>query len=188
MKIAIIGMMGSGKTEIGRILASRLGFECVDLDAYIEADNGTTVADIFRASGEAEFRALEENALALLANRPAEMVICCGGGVVLSARNRQILRERCITVWLDVPPSELVRRLEGQRDARPLLLDDTWMETIRRLYSERRVLYEHASTLRYAWREGEAAQESASEIERLIRGQAAPSALQEGADSTPHSR
>lgn len=164
-------MMGSGKTEIGRILSSRIGLDCIDLDEYIQASAHMAVVDIFKVFGEAHFRDLEERALEQLALNGQEFVLCCGGGVVLSEKNRAVLKDRFLSVWLDVPLVELERRLANHRVGRPLLMAENWMERLKLLYTQRRLLYKNSATIRYCWQKEEGIAESAIEIERLIHAQ-----------------
>jgi len=174
MKIAIVGMMGSGKTEIGQRLSAKMGFECVDLDARIEKTAGMSIVDIFERLGEARFREMESRALAELAERGEDFVLCCGGGVVLSGVNRAILLRNFVSVWLDVPLQELERRLSDQRSGRPLLCDAAWREKLKTLYESRSPVYEASAQLCYRWAPGHDAEESAAEIERLILARAVP--------------
>ncbi len=174
MKIAIVGMMGSGKTEIGRILSAKMNFDCVDLDGYIEQSARMSIVDIFNAFGEARFRELESSALAELAVSEKDFVLCCGGGIILSEKNREILTRRFTSVWLDVPLQELERRLMDQRTTRPLLLEAHWKEKLNTLYISRGDLYQASTHLRYRWEPSHSAEESAAEIERLIRAHITP--------------
>ncbi len=179
MKIAIVGMMGSGKSEIGQRLSSRLDLRCIDLDVYIENSIGMPIFDIFRMHGEAQFREHESRALTELATRDKDFVLCCGGGVVISDKNREILLRHFLSVWLDVPLHELVHRLMDQRSNRPLLRGPGWKEKLKELYEYRSPLYEASAHLRYRWEPGQGAEESATEIERLIRAQLIPGDPQE---------
>ncbi|MCC6952681.1 MAG: hypothetical protein IT290_01045 [Deltaproteobacteria bacterium] len=116
--VALIGMMGAGKSTVGKELAARLDRPYVDLDAQIEANVGSAIPDIFRQRGEPAFRALESQALvAALEQNPG--VISCGGGIVLAAENRRMLQEHALPIWLWAEPSRLAARV-GAAD-RPLL-------------------------------------------------------------------
>lgn len=118
--IALIGLMGAGKTAVARALGERLAVSVADLDAMLEAETGRTIADQFADQGEAEFRRREGLALrrALAAG---VRVIACGGGVVLDPANRSLLHERCDVVWLEVSAHEAARRLATVPATRPLL-------------------------------------------------------------------
>ncbi|MFM7045991.1 MAG: shikimate kinase [Ilumatobacteraceae bacterium] len=142
--LVLVGMMGVGKSTIGRIAAERLGRVLVDTDALVEQGAGQTVREIFAAEGEGGFRARESAALAeaLAAATPA--VIATGGGVVLAEHNRQLLDGAAArVVWLSAEPSTLVDRLRasaGGTSARPLLDGDA-EGTLQRMCAEREALY-----------------------------------------------
>jgi shikimate kinase len=114
----LIGMMGAGKTTLGRHLAQELGYRFFDTDSVIEEVAQQSIPDLFAAEGEAGFRALETQVLAEL-SAYTRLAIATGGGIVLPQQNWSYLRHGII-VWLDVPLPELHRRLQGDRQ-RPLL-------------------------------------------------------------------
>lgn len=116
----LVGMMGSGKTTVGRLCAADLDRPFVDLDARIEARAGRPVAEIFAHDGEAAFRRLEGEALDEVAASPVAAVVACGGGVVLDPDHRVRLRDAGFVVWLDAPAGVLAGRL-GAGEGRPLL-------------------------------------------------------------------
>jgi shikimate kinase len=119
--VALIGFMGAGKTSVGRILADRTGLTFRDLDAEIERQAGLSVAEIFERHGEPVFREQERVMLARLC-AGANQVIACGGGTLLDVRNRDVVKERCVAVWLRVSQEEILRRVKRRgADARPLL-------------------------------------------------------------------
>lgn len=159
--IALVGFMGSGKTEVGRIIAASLGVEFQDLDEWIEASAGATVSALFSTLGEEGFRKLEHRALTAAADWGRPFVLSCGGGIVGLETNRHLLKERFRTVWLDVPDQELESRLEGCRAGRPLLADDRWRERIRELCEKRRPWYGEVARLRHLWCPGEGPEDSA---------------------------
>jgi shikimate kinase len=118
--IALIGLMGAGKSEVARRIAGRLGLPMRDLDAEFERQAGRTIAQWFAERGEASFRERERELLErAVAEGPA--VIACGGGAVLDEAARAALAARCRTVWLEVSPAEAARRLSGSAATRPLL-------------------------------------------------------------------
>jgi len=138
--LVLVGLMGSGKSTVGRLLAERLGRPLVDTDAAVEAATGRTVREIWLADGEPAYRVLENGVVvdALAAAEPA--VIAAAGGVVLSADNRRALRESdALVVWLRADPDVLVERAtSGQH--RPLLDDDP-RGTLQRMALDREALY-----------------------------------------------
>ena len=137
--------MGAGKTTVGRAAAGRLGWAFIDSDAQVEARAGRTVAEIWRADGEAGFRHLEAEALAAaLAStdqRPA--VVAAAGGVVLDRRNRALLEQHPPVVWLRARLDTLARRV-GTGEGRPLLAEDP-RSALERLMAVRYPLYEQVA-------------------------------------------
>jgi 3-dehydroquinate synthase len=120
-RIALIGLSGSGKTTVGKLLARTLGWRYVDTDQVIETQTQQPITAIFAQAGESAFRSLESQALAQ-ALEEQHVVIATGGGLVEDLTNRERLRQSALTVWLHAPTSTLVSRLAGTRD-RPLLAD-----------------------------------------------------------------
>ena len=140
----LCGMMGSGKTDVGRLLAERLDWEFVDTDDQIEREQARSVAEIFAEEGEPSFRAHERAVLERLPARRA--VVALGGGAVVAAENRALLREHGTVVWLDAEPEVLARRI-GAGAARPLLADldaEERVERLRELRAEREPFYADA--------------------------------------------
>lgn len=168
MRIALVGFMGCGKTSIGGILASRLALPFVDLDGEIEASSGTTIAEIFSRQGESGFRAIEERCLAALAGRQGPFVLACGGGVVLSPANRAVLRKDFAAIWIDVPFSELKKRLAGEREQRPLLESDDYEDRAKKLFLARKQLYETTAQFTVRWEQGESPEASALKIIEML--------------------
>ncbi len=134
--VYLIGMPGSGKSEVGRIVAERLQVPFVDLDEEIEAASGMPAVDAFRTEGEEEFRRRETAALSRISSRN-RMVVACGGGTVVAADNRTLLRAGGTVVWLDVPAHAIVERVDFGAD-RPLLRTP---EDVEVLLKEREPLY-----------------------------------------------
>lgn len=142
--ILLAGMMGSGKTSVGRALAGRLGWDFIDTDARIEAEAEQSIAEIFRRGGESRFRALERAVLERLPERRA--VIALGGGALVAEENRALLRGKGTLVWLDAPAESLLERVGDARE-RPLLagLDrGARLERLRALAAARRDAYAEA--------------------------------------------
>ena len=149
--IALIGLMGAGKSAVARVLGERLGVSVADLDGMIEAVEGCSVAELFERAGEAWFRRRESELLAE-AIRSGVQVVACGGGVVLDADRRRLLRERCRVVWLEASPAIAAARLEASGgDApslRPLLAGRPARERLETLLRERAPLYAEAAHAR----------------------------------------
>lgn len=117
--IALVGLMGAGKSTIGKKLAERLGLPFRDADAEIELAAGSSISEIFAKFGEHEFRAGEQRVIARLLNEPAH-VMATGGGALTNPETRALLKGRAITVWLKADLELLARRV-ARRDTRPLL-------------------------------------------------------------------
>lgn len=138
-RIFLVGPMGAGKTTIGRQLARRLHLAFVDTDREIEQRAGVDIATIFDFEAEAGFRARESRILDELTRRD-DIVLATGGGAVLAAENRQLLRERGFVVHLAIPIEEQLRRTRRDR-SRPLLQNTDRRATLTRLAEERDPLY-----------------------------------------------
>lgn len=110
--IILVGYRGSGKTTIGRVLAARLGWAFADADDAVEAGAGMSIADIFAAEAETGFRNREAAALAELCAR-TELVVATGGGAVLRAANRVLLKANGFVVWLTASPEAIWERLQA---------------------------------------------------------------------------
>ncbi|WP_426028773.1 shikimate kinase [Brevundimonas sp. TWP2-3-4b2] len=117
--IALVGLMGVGKSTVGRRLARRLGLPFADGDVEIEAAAGMTVSEIFARLGEAEFRAGEARVMKRLLDGP-RMVLATGGGAILNAETRAALQARAVTVWMRADLKTVSERVQ-RRDTRPLL-------------------------------------------------------------------
>lgn len=137
--LILVGMMGAGKTSVGRRVAKALQRRFVDADAALEKETGRTIPDIFATDGEAGFRAIERGVIGRLADDPNPLVIATGGGAVLSPETRALLRERGTVVWLRATPETLLKRVRGGA-GRPLLADDP-AGTLTRLCATREEFY-----------------------------------------------
>lgn len=145
--VVLVGMMGAGKTTVGRSVASRLGVDFVDTDDLVEARAGKSVRDIFASHGEAAFRTLESQVLAESLKSPVDVVVAAAGGTVLSESNRAALREHAdVVVWLDADVSALGER--ASRGAHRPLLDGDVEDRLMALDGERRVLYQSVADVR----------------------------------------
>lgn len=138
--IFLIGMMGAGKTTLGRQLARHLKREFYDLDHELEARCGVPVATIFDIEGEAGFRRRETLELDICSRRP-EIILATGGGAILAEANQHMLKERGTVVYLRANINELYRRLERDK-TRPLLQTANPQERIASLLAEREPIYE----------------------------------------------
>ena len=139
--------MGSGKSTIGKLLASRLSLPFVDLDDLIVSQAGKTIPDIFQDEGEEAFRALESRLLAEVLMRDSEQVIATGGGVILSAENRALMKESGRVIWLDASPVVLAKRIAGDSN-RPLLDGVDPLFKMISLAAQRNPLYAEVADLR----------------------------------------
>jgi shikimate kinase len=144
--IALVGLSGSGKSTVARLLAERLGWRLCDTDAMIVAGAGRSAAQIFAEEGEASFRALEAAALRQ-ALEHVPCVVATGGGIVLRADNRALLRTHACVVWLDAPTGELIARLRAHDEERPLLAGDA-VARLEALRTARGSLYREVADLR----------------------------------------
>jgi len=138
--IVLVGMMGAGKSSVGRALAVKLERPLLDSDEMIEARTGRTVREIWQADGEPAYRLLETDVLVEALDAPTPSVIAAAGGIVLSEANRRALRESdSYVVWLLADVDVLLRRV--QSGAHRPLLDDDPEGTLRRMFVEREPLY-----------------------------------------------
>jgi shikimate kinase len=143
--IFLVGLMGAGKTTVGRRLAKRLGKTFYDCDEEIERATGVKIPVIFDIEGEAGFRAREARILAQLVVH-SDIVLATGGGAVLSADNRKLLAENGMVVYLRALASDLWARTRHDRN-RPLLKTDQPLARLEELYAERDPLYRSIADL-----------------------------------------
>ncbi len=141
--VVLTGMMGVGKSTIGKLLAKKLSFNFVDIDALIEKKEGSPIKVIFGRNGENYFRKLEQE-LVLQEIHKRNSVISLGGGAFLSRSIRSAVREFSISFWLDVNLDILTKRLQNNVN-RPLLGKKNISETINKIYLERKETYNEAS-------------------------------------------
>jgi len=144
--VALVGMMGAGKTSIGKRLATRLGVCFCDADDEIEAAAGMTVAEIFAKYGEGEFRRLERNVIARLLGEGPH-VLATGGGAYMDESTRNAMRANAFTIWLRAPIDILLGRVRKRQEhdqSRPLLNTSDMRGTLERLLTVREPVYAQA--------------------------------------------
>ncbi|QIF00887.1 shikimate kinase [Roseimicrobium sp. ORNL1] len=144
--VILVGLMGSGKSTVGRMVAHSLGFGFADTDHLITDAAGQTIPEIFAAEGEEGFRVRETAALRSLVGRDG-MVIATGGGIVTRPENLPLLKQLGFVVWLNADPNTLHRRTAHSHD-RPLLKNPDPAGTLRKLHEGRSPLYEQASDMK----------------------------------------
>jgi shikimate kinase len=141
--IVLVGMMGVGKSSIGRRLAARLSVPFVDADMEIEKAAGMSIADIFGRHGEADFRSGEARVIArLLEGGP--QVLATGGGAVLNADTRAAIKAKGVSIWLAAEFEVLMRRINKRKNERPLLQTADPAATLRQLMVSREPIYAQA--------------------------------------------
>ncbi len=140
--IVLVGLMGVGKTTVGRRLAQRLGLPFVDADAEIERAAGMTIADIFARFGEAHFRDGERRVIARLVDGSPK-VVATGGGAFVNDGTRALILAKAIAVWLDADIDTLVERV-GRRNHRPLLTGKDPGAVLAELAAKRNPIYAQA--------------------------------------------
>lgn len=144
--IALVGFMGTGKTDVGRLLARKLDKDFVELDELIEQKAGKTIPEIFQQDGEIAFRELEIEATREAAAQK-NAVIACGGGVILNQINVDRLREQGVIVYLTASPEAILQRTSSDTDERPLLVAEDRTSRVEKLLNFRRPFYEHAADI-----------------------------------------
>ena len=137
INIYLIGMMGSGKSTVGKILAKKLGKQCIDLDKIIEKRVGESIEYIFENEGELKFRYYETIELKKISNA----VVACGGGIILSNENLNFMKRNGQIIYLRATINELEKRLIKSKN-RPLLKNRDLRESLEGLLAERKKKYE----------------------------------------------
>jgi shikimate kinase len=138
--IVLVGMMGVGKSSIGRRLAARLGVPFVDADAEIEKAAGMSIADIFARHGEADFRSGEARVIARLLDGGPQ-VLATGGGAVMNADTRAAIKAKGVSIWLSAELDVLMRRINKRKNDRPMLQTADPAATLRELLVAREPVY-----------------------------------------------
>ncbi len=160
--VFLVGLMGAGKTTVGRLLAKRLGWRFVDADQEIESRTGVPVATIFEIEGEEGFRDREAKVIAELTKQP-DIVLATGGGAVLSQDSRRAMKEGGFVVYLYATPEVLYERTKTDK-TRPLLQVDDRLGKLRSLYVVRDPLYREVASFTV-----EVGRNQASQIVRRIQ-------------------
>jgi len=143
--IALIGFMGTGKTTVGEILAKKLNKSFIELDKFIEKIAGKTIPEIFKEDGEIRFRELEIEACKKISDKK-NLVIACGGGVVLNKINIDYLKQNSIIICLEATPDIIFERtMKDGKEKRPLLSNPNPKKTIQDLLEFRAPFYKAAS-------------------------------------------
>ena len=145
--IALIGFMGAGKTEVGRALAEKLNKKFVELDSLIEQKAGKSIPDIFQQDDEITFRELEIEVTKEV-SKNKNLVIACGGGVVLNKINIDRLKKEGIIVYLTASPRAILKRVSSDENERPLLKTASKALAIQELLRFRKPFYERAADIK----------------------------------------
>ena len=140
--LTLTGMMGVGKSTIGKILAKKLNYNFVDVDKIIEKKEGSSINSIFKNKSESYFRKIE-NDISLLELKKNNTVISLGGGAFLNNTLRKSVKRLSISFWLDIPVDDLIKRLRKSRQ-RPLLFSKNVRETVKKIYFDRKKIYNEA--------------------------------------------
>lgn len=147
--VALIGLMGAGKSTVARRLGERWAVAVADLDAILAAEEGRSIAELFEREGEPWFRRRERELLERTL-RAGARVLACGGGVVVEPASRALLQSSCRVVWLEVSPEVAAERVGGSEGERPLLAGGAPTTRLGALLAERAPLYAGTAELRIA--------------------------------------
>jgi XRE family transcriptional regulator, aerobic/anaerobic benzoate catabolism transcriptional regulator len=145
--IALIGLRGAGKSTLGRMLANKIGWNFVELNKEIEAQNGLSVAEIIALYGQEGFRRMEQAALGQLLARKELTVLATGGGIVSEPLTFDLILSSFYTIWLKAEPEEHMARVRSQGDLRPMADDRSAMAELRTILKSREPLYTRASAV-----------------------------------------
>jgi len=140
--LTLTGMMGVGKSTIGKILAKKLNYKFIDIDKIIEMKEGLSIALIFKNKTESYFRKIEAE-VTLLELKKTNSVISLGGGAFMNNSIRKNVKKLSKSIWLDVSIEELIKRLKNNRQ-RPLLYGKNTNETVKKIYFKRKKFYNEA--------------------------------------------
>ena len=145
MPIVLVGMMGTGKSTIARLLAQTLSVAVWDTDQIVEKEAGKSVSEIFASQSEERFRELEAEVLKRV-NHKMRIVLSTGGGIVLSGENRDYLKQLGFVVWLRAQPQTIAFRVKGDQ-TRPLLGDEPTDERVKNLCETRAPFYQETARM-----------------------------------------
>jgi len=143
--IALIGLRGAGKSTLGKVLAKKIGWNFVELNKEIEAQNGLSIAEIIALYGQEGFRRMEQSALNQLLAQKEPMVLATGGGIVSEPLTFDLILSSFYTIWLKAEPEEHMGRVRKQGDLRPMADDRSAMAELRNILVSREPLYARAS-------------------------------------------
>ena len=181
--VVLVGMMGAGKSTIGRRLSARLGLPFLDADTEIETAAGMSIPDIFETHGEAHFRDGEARVIARLLDG-GPVVLATGGGAFMREETRSRIRSRAVSIWLKADADVIMRRVKRRAD-RPLLQTADPAATVGRLIEEREPVYQHADLT--IWSRDvpheKILEECIDALHALLCGDGAASAVKETPDS-----
>jgi shikimate kinase len=144
--IVLVGLMGAGKSSVGRILAAKLAIPFIDSDDEVEKAAGCSIEDIFDIYGEAAFRDVEERVIERLLNGPP-VILASGGGAFMNPRTRERIAEHATSIWLRANLTVLERRTRRRAAGRPLLKGTDPSEKLKQLIKERYPVYEQADII-----------------------------------------
>jgi XRE family transcriptional regulator, aerobic/anaerobic benzoate catabolism transcriptional regulator len=145
--IALIGLRGAGKSTLGKLLAKKIGWNFVELNKEIEAQNGLSVAEIIALYGQEGFRRMEQAALGQLLAGKELMVLATGGGIVSEPLTFDLILSSFYTIWVKAEPEEHMARVRGQGDLRPMADDRSAMAELRTILKSREPLYARAAAV-----------------------------------------
>jgi shikimate kinase len=172
MNIVLIGFMGTGKSAVGRALATRLKARFIDTDAEIERDTGKHIAEIFAKEGEAAFRKVETDLLTRLAHDRGPIVVSTGGGTPLRPENVRLLKDIGPLVWLTSPDQAILGRVRRNLEKRPLLADHAHdpLARIKQMLAERTPHYRAVKDYEFDTTNWDTPEEVATCIMAVLRG------------------
>ncbi len=141
--IAIVGLMGVGKTTLGAKLAGRMKYYFIDCDQEIEDREGKTIKEIFAEKGEKHFREIEKKIIKEIVLRDENIILSLGGGAFVDPETREVLKEKAITIWLFASVNDILHRI-GNKNTRPLLNKKNKREVLEELIKKRYPIYAEA--------------------------------------------